>query len=107
MAERTVSLTAERTPLLERPLAVPSPRRTVVNSPYHRVPGFRMSDDPEATHERAVIQRMMRRLDGFARGLGLDDATARRIVEQVLADMPVHTDEERLTEARHRLIASD
>jgi hypothetical protein len=63
-----------------------------------------MSDDPEATHQRAAIQHMMRRLDGFARGLGLDEAATRQVVEQVVADMPVHTDEERLVEARQRMI---
>jgi len=61
-------------------------------------------DDPEATHERAAILRMMRRLDGFARGLGLDEAATRVIVEQVYADMPVHSDEERLDVARQRMI---
>ena len=65
-----------------------------------------MSEDPESVHERAAIQHMMRRLDGFARGLGLDQAATRLIVEKVFADMPVHTDEERLTEARNRLIAA-
>lgn len=63
-----------------------------------------MSNDPEAAHERAAVQHMMRRLDGFARGLGLDEAATRQIVEQVVADMPVHTDEERLIEARARMI---
>ena len=66
--------------------------------------GEGVSEDPEATHERAAIQFMMRRLDGFARGLGLDEAATRQIVEKVVADMPVHTDEERLTEARQRMI---
>lgn len=65
-----------------------------------------MSDDPEAAHERASIQNMMRRLDVFARGLRPDEVTTRQIVEKVVADMPVHTDEERLTEARNRLIAT-
>ena len=65
-----------------------------------------MSDDLEAAHERDAIQYMMRRLDGFARGVGLDDATTRQIVEQIVADMPVHTDEERLIEARNRLIVT-
>ena len=65
-----------------------------------------MSDDPEITHERAAIQHMMRRLDGFARGLGLDEAATRQIVEKVFADMPLHTDEERLAEARARMIAA-
>jgi hypothetical protein len=63
-----------------------------------------VSEDPEATHERAAIQHMMRRLDGFARGLGLDEGATRQIVEQVVADMPVHTDEERLIEARAQMI---
>lgn len=49
-----------------------------------------MSDDPEAAHERAAIQHMMRRLDGFARGLGRDEAI-RQIVDKVVVDMPVHT----------------
>jgi hypothetical protein len=63
-----------------------------------------MSDDPEAAHERAAIQHMMRRLDGFARGLGLDEAATRLIVEKVFADMPLHTDEERLAKARARMV---
>lgn len=63
-----------------------------------------MSENPEAAHERAAIQHMMRRLDGFARGLDLDEAATRQIVEGVLADMLVHTDEERLAEARQRMI---
>jgi hypothetical protein len=64
-----------------------------------------MSENPEATHERAAIQHMMRRLDGFARGLGLDEAATRRIVEKFAIDMPIRTDEERLVEARMRMIA--
>lgn len=63
-----------------------------------------MSEDPEAAHERAATQHMMRRLDGFARGLGLDEATTRRIVEQVVADKLARTDEERLIEARAKMI---
>lgn len=63
-----------------------------------------MSDAPEATHERAAVQFMMQRLDGFARGLGLGEATTRRIVEQVVADKPARTDEERLIEARAQMI---
>lgn len=63
-----------------------------------------MSHDPEAAHERAAVQFMMRRLDGFARGLGLDSTTTRQIVQKVLTDMPVHTDEERLMEARKRML---
>ena len=63
-------------------------------------------DAPETRGERATIQHMMRRLDGFARGLGLDEATARQIVEKVAADMPMRTDEERMIEARLRMIVA-
>ncbi|MBY0252893.1 MAG: hypothetical protein K2X54_16190 [Methylobacterium organophilum] len=63
-----------------------------------------MSDDPETVRERVTIQHMMRRLDGFARGLGLDEAATRRIVEQVAADMAMRSDEERMVEARSRII---
>lgn len=65
-----------------------------------------MSDDREATHERAAIQHMMRRLDGFARGLGLDEAATRRIVEQIAAEMPHQSDEGRLDAARQRMIVA-
>ena len=54
--------------------------------------------------EAAAVQRVMRRLDGFARGLGLGEATTRQIVEKVAADMPMRSDEERLVEARARMI---
>ena len=63
-----------------------------------------MSDEPKAAHERAAIQHMMRRLDGFARSVGLDEAAARGIVEKVAADMLMRTDEERVIEARTRMI---
>jgi hypothetical protein len=63
-----------------------------------------MSDDPEATHERAAIQRIMRRLDAFARGLGLDDATTRLIAERVVADLPDADDIKRQVETRHRML---
>lgn len=65
-----------------------------------------MSDDPEATHERAAIQYMMRRLDGFARGLGLDEAVTRQIVEKIAADMADRSDDERLETARNLLLAA-
>ena len=63
-----------------------------------------MSTEPEITHRRASIQLMMRRLDGFARGLGLSETATRQVVEQVLADMPGHDSDELLIEARHRMI---
>ncbi|MGU3403367.1 hypothetical protein [Methylobacterium brachiatum] len=54
--------------------------------------------------DRAVVQQMMRRLDGFARGLGLDEATTRTLVEKGAADMPERSDEERMMEARKRML---
>lgn len=49
---------------------------------------------------------MMRRLDGFARGLGFDEAATREIVERIAADMPQQTDDERLETARNCLLAA-
>ncbi|KQS85743.1 hypothetical protein ASG32_17790 [Methylobacterium sp. Leaf361] len=65
-----------------------------------------MSDDVGAARERAAIQHMMRRLDGFARGLGLDEAATREIVERIAADMPERSDDERLETARNCLLAA-
>jgi len=65
-----------------------------------------MSEDLEPLRRQAAIQRMMRRLDGFARGLGLDEAATRQIVERIAADMPERTDEERLETARNCLLAA-
>ena len=45
---------------------------------------------------RAAVQRAMARLDGFARGLGLDEATTREIVEKVVVETPLAEEEERL-----------
>ena len=64
-----------------------------------------MSDEP-LLPDRTTTQYMMRRLDGFARGLGLDEATTRGIVEKVVVEMPLAEDEERLIEARHRMIVA-
>lgn len=63
-----------------------------------------MSEDPEAVHDRAAIQRMMQRLEAFTRGLGLKRATVQQIVEQVIADMPNADDIDRQAEARHRML---
>lgn len=54
----------------------------------------------------AEPRHMMRRLDGFARVLGLDEAATRTIVEKVAAELPEHSDEERLAEARRRMIVA-
>ncbi|WP_187193478.1 MULTISPECIES: hypothetical protein [unclassified Methylobacterium] len=48
----------------------------------------------------------MVRLDGFARGLGLNEAATRMIVEQVVVELPLVEDEQRLVEARNRMIAA-
>ena len=62
--------------------------------------------EPSDRPDRAAVHRAMARLDGFARGLGLDEATTRGIVEKVVADMPDQPDEERLAEARSRMIVA-
>ena len=54
--------------------------------------------------DRPAVQQMMRRLDGFARGLGLDEAATRTIVEKVVTDMGERSDEERMMEARKRML---
>ncbi|MBY0251843.1 MAG: hypothetical protein K2X54_10750 [Methylobacterium organophilum] len=49
----------------------------------------------------------MRRLEGFAVGIGLDEETTRHIVERVITDMPLASDDDRLARARNwMLIAS-
>lgn len=63
-----------------------------------------MSYEAAAACERYAIQHMMRRLDGFARGLGLSEAATQEIVEKVASEMLMRTDEERLIEARTRMI---
>jgi hypothetical protein len=65
-----------------------------------------MSEASPNPIDKAAVQRLMRRVEGFARGLGLDDASARRIVEAVVADMPSRLDEERVAEARVRMITA-
>jgi hypothetical protein len=52
------------------------------------------------------VQSMVRRLEGFAGGLGVDEARTRQIAEQVITDMPMRTDDERLMEARARMIVA-
>ncbi|MCJ2092089.1 MULTISPECIES: hypothetical protein [unclassified Methylobacterium] len=62
--------------------------------------------EPAISPDKATVHRAMARLDGFARGLGLDEAATRMIVERVVADMPEQTDEERSIEARCRMIVA-
>lgn len=63
-----------------------------------------MSETPPGPVDKAAVQRLVRRVDGFARGLGLDGDTMRQIAEGVIADMPSCLDEERVMEARKRLL---
>jgi hypothetical protein len=65
-----------------------------------------MSEDQEPLRRQAAIQYMMRRLDGFARGLGLDEAATREIVMRIAADMPERSDEDRLESTRRCLLAA-
>ncbi|GAN52372.1 hypothetical protein ACXR8U_08240 [Methylobacterium radiotolerans] len=46
-----------------------------------------MADEDRDPSRDETIAGLVRRLDGFARGLGLDEAATRRIVEQVAVDM--------------------
>ena len=65
-----------------------------------------MSEAASGPADQATINRLLRRLDSFASGLGLDDAAARRIAREVVADMPSRLDEERLAEARTRMLTN-
>lgn len=64
-----------------------------------------MSEATPNPISEGAVQRLMRRVEGFARGLGLDDASTRRIVEAVVADMLSRLDEECVAEARVRMIS--
>ena len=62
--------------------------------------------EPTTDHE-IVVARLMRKLYGFAQGLGIDEFNVRTIVEWVIADMPSMPDDDRLARARNwMLIAS-
>lgn len=63
-----------------------------------------MSDDSDPSRRQADIHFMMQRLKGFSRVVDLDEAKTRQIIRQVVADMPSRSDEERLVEARSRMI---
>ena len=54
--------------------------------------------------DMVAVQRLIRRIEGFARGLGVNGEALRQIAEGVVGDMPDRLDEERLTEARTRLL---
>ncbi|MCJ2015831.1 hypothetical protein MKK84_00050 [Methylobacterium sp. E-065] len=59
--------------------------------------------DRDSNHE-VVVARLMRRLYGFAQGLGLDEPTLRGIVKRVIDDMPAAPDDDRLARARDRML---
>lgn len=44
-----------------------------------------MSEAASELTDQAAINRLLRRLDGFVRGLGLDDAAARQIAREIVA----------------------
>ncbi len=67
---------------------------------------FDVGSDAGRARELTEIQLMLRRLKGFALVIDLDEATMRQIIRQVVADMPKRSDEERLVEARSRMIAA-
>lgn len=62
--------------------------------------------DTANSNGKAEVQYMMDHLDGFARNLGLNKSATRQIVENVLVDMPRCTLQQRLTEARARMIVA-
>lgn len=51
----------------------------------------------------AAVQRLVWRIDRFARELGLNYETMWQIAEGVIADMPSRFEDERVMEARKRL----
>ena len=61
--------------------------------------------EPDPNHE-IVAERLMRQLYGFALGIGLDEETTRRIVDRVIADMPLTPDGERLARARNWMLVA-
>jgi hypothetical protein len=54
--------------------------------------------------DRLTVQRLRRQVDEFARGLGVDGEATQQIVEKVVADMPDRSEDDRLMEARKRLL---
>ncbi len=59
-----------------------------------------MSDEADPNRE-IVIERLMERLEAFAVGIGLDHETTRHIVDRVITDMPLASDDDRLARARN------
>lgn len=47
-------------------------------------------------YDEAAVERLMRHLHRFVQDIGFDEAKARQIIEQIIIDMPLHSDEERV-----------
>ena len=54
----------------------------------------------------AMIGRLIAGLESFAQGRGLDTETTHHIVARVISDMPLNSDEERLTRARNWVLVA-
>ena len=59
--------------------------------------------EPDPNHE-IIVARLMRQLNGYAQGLGLDEFNVRVIVERVIVDMPWMPDKDRLAKARNWML---
>jgi len=62
-----------------------------------------MLDEIDPNHG-IVSQRLIRRLQVFGHGLGLDDEIIRDIVDRLIADMTMTSDEDRVAEARNWML---
>ena len=62
-----------------------------------------MLDEIDPNHG-IIAERLIRRLQVFGHGLGLDDEIIRDIVERVIADMTLTSDEDRVAEARNWML---
>jgi hypothetical protein len=63
-----------------------------------------MSEPEDHPVDKLAVQRLRKRVEGFAVGLGLDFDAMQQIIERVVADMPFGADDGRLMEARRRLL---
>jgi hypothetical protein len=65
-----------------------------------------MTDPDPPPVDKLAVQRLRRQVKGFAIGLGVDIEAMQQIVEKVVADMPDRDDDDRLMEARKRLLVA-
>ncbi len=63
-----------------------------------------MTDEDRNPSRDDTITSLARRLNGYAQGLGLDDAAVRRIVEDVIAAAPDADDVDQLAVARNWML---